>query len=107
MNRRSVLVTGANSGIGKVIVSRLAQAGYDVALNFKVGPDVAEAIAKELRERHGCRAVAVYADVGSSQDVDAMFGSVIGQFGRLDALVNNAGVQVWKPLLEVDRKSVV
>jgi 3-oxoacyl-[acyl-carrier protein] reductase len=102
MSRKSVLVTGANSGIGKVIISRLAQAGYDVALNFRVGPDVAEAIARELQEQHGCRAIAVYADVGSSNDVDAMLRTVVDQFGRLDALVNNAGVQVWKPLLEVD-----
>jgi 3-oxoacyl-[acyl-carrier protein] reductase len=102
MDRKSVLVTGANSGIGKVIVTRLAQTGYDVALNFKVGPDVAEAMARELQKEYGGRAIAVYGDVGSSQDIDEMFATVISQFGRLDALVNNAGVQVWKPLLEVE-----
>ena len=102
MGRKSVVVTGANSGIGKVMVSRLAQAGYDVAVNFKLDPEAGEAIARELQERYGCRAIAVYADVGSGKDVDAMFATVIGHFGRLDALVNNAGVQVWKPLLEVE-----
>jgi len=102
MSRKSVLVTGANSGIGKVIVSRLARAGYDVVVNFKIGPDTAEAIARDLQERYGCRAIAVYADVGNSGDVDEMFRRVAEQFGRLDALVNNAGVQVWKPLLEVE-----
>jgi 3-oxoacyl-[acyl-carrier protein] reductase len=102
MNQKCALVTGANSGIGKVIVSRLAQAGYDVAINFKVNPAAGEAIARELQERYRCRAIAVYADVGSGKDVDAMFATVIGHFGRLDALVNNAGVQVWKPLLEVE-----
>jgi 3-oxoacyl-[acyl-carrier protein] reductase len=102
MNKKCALVTGANSGIGKVIVSRLAQAGYDVALNFKFGPDAAETLARELQEQHRCRALAVYADVGSGKDVDEMFRTVMDQFGRLDALVNNAGVQVWKPLLEVE-----
>ncbi|HWX94805.1 MAG TPA: SDR family NAD(P)-dependent oxidoreductase [Terriglobales bacterium] len=102
MSRKSVLVTGANSGIGKVIVSRLARAGYDVAVNFKIGPDTAEAIARDLQKRYGCGAIAVYADVGNSGDVDEMFRRVAEQFGRLDALVNNAGVQVWKPLLEVE-----
>jgi 3-oxoacyl-[acyl-carrier protein] reductase len=102
MNKKYALVTGANSGIGKVIVSRLAQAGYDVAINFKVGPDAAETLARELQERHRCRAIAVYADVGSGKDVDEMFRTVVDQFGRLDALVNNAGVQVWKPLLAVE-----
>lgn len=102
MARKCALVTGANSGIGRVIASRLAEVGYDVAINYKVGPETAEALARELQERHGGGATAVYADVGSSKDVDTMLAMVIGHFGRLDALVNNAGVQVWKPLLEVE-----
>jgi NAD(P)-dependent dehydrogenase (short-subunit alcohol dehydrogenase family) len=99
--RQTALVTGANSGIGKTIVSRLARAGYDVVINYKVDAASAERLANELQQ-NGARAVAVYADVGLSKDVDAMFEKLISQFGKLDALVNNAGVQVWKPLLEVD-----
>ena len=101
MGRGSALVTGANSGIGKVIATRLAQAGYDVAINFKVEEAMAGQIARELQEQHGCRAISVYADVGNAKDVDEMFRAVIDRFRRLDALINNAGVQVWKPLLEV------
>ncbi len=98
--RPTVLVTGANSGIGKIIVSRLARAGYDIAINYKVDPAAAENLASELKD-HGARAVAIYADVANSKDVAAMFEEIFSSFGRLDALVNNAGVQVWKPLLEV------
>jgi len=99
--RKTALVTGANSGIGKTIVSRLARAGYDVAINYKVDSPSAERLANELQQ-NGARAIAVYADVGVSKDVDAMFEKLLSEFGKLDALINNAGVQVWKPLLEVD-----
>ena len=98
--RPTVLVSGANSGIGKIIVSRLARAGYDVAINYKVDPVAADNLASELKNQ-GARAVAIYADVANSKDVAAMFEEIFSSFGRLDALVNNAGVQVWKPLLEV------
>jgi len=99
--RPSALVTGANSGIGKTIVSRLAHSGYDVAINYKVEPDSADRLAEEL-QKDGIRAIAVYADVGNSKDIDAMFQKILSAFGRIDALVNNAGVQVWKPLLDVE-----
>ncbi len=99
--RPSALVTGANSGIGKTIVSRLAHCGYDVAINYKVESDSADRLAEEL-QKDGSRVISVYANVGNSGDVDAMFEKILSAFGRIDALVNNAGVQVWKPLLEVE-----
>src|SRR5215469_15087891 len=72
--RRTVLVTGANTGIGKVIASRLALAGYDVAVNYKVDEPAATKLAADLERASSGRAVAVYADVGRRQDVEHMFG---------------------------------
>ena len=103
MERRpTVLVTGANTGIGKVIASRLALAGYDVAINYKVDGAGAIDLATELERVSDGRAIAVYADVGRGEDVDQMMAAVLDRFGQLDALVNNAGVQVDKPLLELE-----
>ena len=99
--RLSALVTGANSGIGKTIATRLARAGYNVAINYKLDSPSAEDLAKEL-QLNGARAIAVYADVADSKDVDAMFEKIFAAFGQLNALVNNAGVQVFKPLLDVE-----
>src|SRR5215467_4540851 len=100
-SRRAGLVTGANSGIGQVIAERLSRSGYDVAINYKVDPEAAEALARKLRTG-GARAIAVYADVGNAKDVDAMFEKTLTEFDRLDALVNNAGTQVFKPMLEAE-----
>jgi NAD(P)-dependent dehydrogenase (short-subunit alcohol dehydrogenase family) len=99
--RPSVLVTGANSGIGKEIASRLARAGYDVAINYKVDAPAAEQLADELGAL-GVRAIPVYADISVGADVDEMFRDVLSKFGKLDALVNNAATQVFKPLVEVE-----
>jgi len=100
-SRPSVLVTGGNSGIGKEIASRLAGSGYDVAINYKAEATVARQLAQELAGLGRC-AIALYADISISADVDEMFGTVLSTFGKLDALVNNAATQVFKPLVEVD-----
>ncbi len=102
MNARpSVLVTGANSGIGKEIAARLARNGYDVAINYKLDAPAAEALARKL-QTDGARTIAVYGDVAAAKDVDEMVEKTLSAFGKLDALVNNAGLQVFKPMLQAE-----
>jgi NAD(P)-dependent dehydrogenase (short-subunit alcohol dehydrogenase family) len=98
---QTALVTGASRGIGKEIALELARNGYRVAVNYynDPAPQVDSTIA-EVRALNP-DALAVEADIRSATQVAAMFERVIAAFGRLDLLVNNAGVQTWKPLLEV------
>ncbi len=96
----SALVTGGGRGVGKGIALALARAGCRVAVNYRAGEAPAQETVGELRAL-GVEAFAVRANVGQAADVDAMFGEVLRRFGRLNLLVNNAGVQTWKPLLDV------
>jgi len=107
--RQTALVTGASRGIGKEIALELARNGYRVAVNYYNDPaQLADATVAEIRavqapvqDGVSREILAIEADIRSSSQVTAMFDRVIGAFGRLDLLVNNAGVQTWKPLLEV------
>ena len=102
---QTALVTGASRGIGREIALELARNGYRVAVNYFNDPAAqVEATITEIRTVQAPLqdgVLPVQADIRSSSQVTAMFERVLATFGRLDLLVNNAGVQTWKPLLEV------
>jgi NAD(P)-dependent dehydrogenase (short-subunit alcohol dehydrogenase family) len=100
LENQFALVTGASKGVGKGIALELARQGCKVAVNYHSDEAGAEATVKEIGE-FGGHAFAVQADVGNSTDVDAMFARVDSEFGVLNILVNNAGVQTWKALLDL------
>jgi glucose 1-dehydrogenase len=89
---QKALVTGANSGIGKGVAVALGQAGADVVVNYVDGDDAASAVADEIR-KSGAKAYAHQADVSSEDQVTAMFARMIQEFGTIDILVSNAGLQ--------------
>ena len=96
-------VTGASKGVGRGIAIGLAEAGWSVGVNYFRDKDGAESTASRIRDTGGTAWI-LQADVGESEQVRAMFGAFMKQAGQLDLLVNNAGVQTWVPLLELDEK---
>ncbi len=100
---RVLLVTGGGRGIGAAICRLAAKAGYRVAVNYASNDAAAAALVREI-EAGGGQAITVKGDVGNEDDVVAMFEAVDRAFGRLDGLVNNAGIVDMKA--RVDEMSV-
>jgi NAD(P)-dependent dehydrogenase (short-subunit alcohol dehydrogenase family) len=96
------LVTGASKGIGRGIAVALAHDGWDVAVNFNTDRSGAEQTADSIRPL-GRSAWLIAGNVGEASDVDRMFAELREQTDRLDLLVNNAGVQTWSSLLDLQQ----
>jgi glucose 1-dehydrogenase len=94
---QKAIITGASSGIGRSIALALGHAGADVCVNYVAGEDKAQAMVNELRG-HGHTAFAYRADVSSEEDVAKMFEAVRDEFGTVDILINNAGLQSDAPV---------
>ena len=94
------LVTGAGSGIGYAIAERFANEGAAVAIDYLGHGDDAQALAHDLNAA-GKKAAALEADVTDAAAVGALVAQVVERFGRLDVLVNNAGIEKSQPLLEI------
>jgi glucose 1-dehydrogenase len=92
LRNQKALVTGANSGIGEACALALGAAGADVMVNYVSRPEEAERVVKSI-EQSGSRAIAFQADVSREEQVLAMFGAMLKEFGTIDILVNNAGLQ--------------
>jgi 3-oxoacyl-[acyl-carrier protein] reductase len=99
--RPVALVTGAARGIGRSTALGLARAGYDVAVNYASSKAAAEQVAAEA-EAAGARALLCQADVADEAAVIAMVDVIRETFGRLDALVNNAGTTIRTPPSDLD-----
>jgi len=86
-----MLITGASRGIGAATAQLAARRGYAVCLNYRQRADAAEQLAQRIRQSGG-RAITVAADVADEKQVAALFAAIDREFGRLDVLVNNAGM---------------
>ncbi len=97
------LVTGAGAGIGKAIVTRLAEEGVDVVVT-DVNVDSAKATAAELETKFGVKSVGMRLDVTSADEVENAVASAWKDNGPLNILVNNAGVSTMNPVVDLTEK---
>jgi 3-oxoacyl-[acyl-carrier protein] reductase len=88
---KSAIVTGSGRGIGKAIALKFAEEGADVLVNYIKRPDTANETAQEI-EKFGRKAVVVKADVSNPADVENMVKAAIDNLGKIDILINNAGI---------------
>lgn len=100
MNNKVAIVTGASRGIGRAIAVKLACLGMDIIVNYQRSEEAARATADVVR-RSNRRALLCCADVTSRGQVKAMLESGFAEFGRLDVLVNNAGLLEQKPFADI------
>ena len=96
---KSIVVTGGNSGIGKAIVLAAAAEGANVVVDYRMHPDYAAEVVAAAG-RAGGRAVGVEADVSRTEDLHRIIQTAVENFGRLDVLVSNAGIETRTSLLE-------
>jgi 3-oxoacyl-[acyl-carrier protein] reductase len=93
------LVTGASRGIGAVIARQLASEGFAVVINYASSASEASKLVVELRQA-GHQAIAIKADVANADDVRRIFDEAENQLGKIDVLVNNAGILKVQPLAQ-------
>ena len=105
LSGKVALVTGASLGIGAAIARRLAAQGAAVVVNYARSQAPAEALVNEI-EAAGGRAVAVKADLRDAADLARLFQTAVDVFGRLDVLVNNAGVYEFSPIESVTEEHI-
>ncbi|MET0634480.1 MAG: SDR family oxidoreductase [Chitinophagaceae bacterium] len=92
-----ILVTGASRGIGAALALKLAEAGAKIILNYTGNKEAAE-LGVEAIKKKGGDAISLQADVSKGEEVKKMFDLAIEHYGRIDVLVNNAGIMITKLL---------
>lgn len=96
---KTAIVTGGNSGIGKAIVLALAEKGASVVIDYVTHPEATDALEQQVAAL-GERAVGVKADVSKVEDLQMLVDAAVKSFGRLDIMVNNAGVETRTSVLD-------
>lgn len=98
---KSAIVTGASRGIGSVVAKRLARDGFAIIVNYAGNLSQAQEVVAAI-EAAGGQAVAVQADVANAADVEQLFKQALDTYGRIDVVVNNAGIMPLSPIAKGD-----
>ena len=100
LDGKVALITGSGRNIGRATALKLAGEGAHIIVNARTNRAEADAVAHEVRDR-GVKSLAILADIGKKDQVDAMVARTLGEFGRIDILINNAAIRPHKPFTEV------
>jgi 3-oxoacyl-[acyl-carrier protein] reductase len=95
LNGKVVLVTGASRGIGATIANQISEAGAKVIINYSGSKEAADKVVAQIIAKGG-EAIAIQADVSKTAEVKNLFDVAIAHFGKIDVLVNNAGIMITK-----------
>ncbi|RKN77920.1 SDR family NAD(P)-dependent oxidoreductase [Ulvibacterium marinum] len=101
---KKALVTGGSQGIGAEICMQLAHCGADVFINYNRNREKAEALTKEIKEKHGVNVTCGRANVSNTKEVETMFIQMDNEIGNIDILVNNAGCETVVHVLDMEEK---
>ncbi|MGD9921804.1 MAG: SDR family NAD(P)-dependent oxidoreductase [Pseudorhodoplanes sp.] len=99
LQNKVAIVTGGNSGIGQAIVLELARQGAAVVIDYVVHPEATEALEQQIGKL-GARAIGVEADISKVADLQRLVDAAVSRFGRLDIMVNNAGIETRTSVLD-------
>jgi glucose 1-dehydrogenase len=99
LHGKVAIVTGGNTGIGKAVVLALAQEGASIVIDYVVDPEATEDLERQVRAL-GDQVTAVKADVSKVADLERLIGTAVSAFGRLDIMVNNAGIETRTSVLD-------
>src|SRR5262249_49347980 len=99
LKNKVAIVTGGNSGIGQAIVLELARRGANIVIDYVAHPDATEALEQQVAKL-GDQSIGVDADVSKLADLRKLIDTAVRRFGRLDIMVNNAGVETRTSILD-------
>jgi 3-oxoacyl-[acyl-carrier protein] reductase len=100
LSGKIAIVTGSSSGIGRAVAEGLAKKGATVVVHYAKSAEKAQAVVAGI-EKEGGKAIALQADIGKVADIRRLFAEAEERLGRLDILVNSAGVADYKPVVAV------
>lgn len=110
---KNVLVTGGTRGIGEAISREFAKKGYDIIINYIKSKEKAEKLKEELEATYNIKVLPIKADISNETEINNMVDMAIKEFGKIDVLVNNAGIVIdkefedrtvedWKQTLDIN-----
>lgn len=101
MNNKVVLITGSAHGIGRATAIEFAKHGYNVVINYVKAETDANNLKQELEKKYNIEAIVCQADVSNEDQVKTMITTIVNKWGKIDALVNNAGIVYDRPFADI------